>query len=98
MLPAAQRIEEVLVMAPTELVASKVISYYQRRGRPKSGTDWRDIAMLLLAFPHLKQMNSPVTAHLQAAGVKPPIMAVWEEFVQQEIQALEEDEDEDEWW
>ena len=96
-LPAAQRIEEVLVMAPTELVASKVISYYQRRGRPKSGTDWRDIAMLLLAFPELKRMTSPVTAHLQAAGVKPAIMAVWEEFVKQEIQPLEED-DEDEWW
>ena len=33
-----------------------------------------------------------------AAGVKPPIMAVWEEFVQQEIQPLQEDEDEYEWW
>ena len=96
-LPAAQRIEEVLVMAPTELVASKVISYYQRRGRPKSGTDWRDIAMLLLAFPELKRMTSPVTAHLQAAGVKSAIMTVWEEFVKQEIQPLEED-DEDQWW
>ncbi len=97
-LPAAQRIEQVLVMAPAELVASKVISYYQRRGKPKSGTDWRDIAMLLLAFPDFKQMNSPVTAHLQAVGVKPPIMAVWEEFVKQEIQSLEEEDDEDEWW
>lgn len=96
-LPAAQRIEQVLVMAPAELVASKVISYYQRRGKPKSGTDWRDIAMLLLAFPNFKQMNSPVTTHLQIVGVKPPIMAVWEEFVKQEIQPLEE-EDEDEWW
>lgn len=96
-LPAAQRIEQVLVMAPAELVASKVISYYQRRGKPKSGTDWRDIAMLLLAFPDFKQINSPVTTHLQAVGVKPPIMAVWEEFVKQEIQPLEEEE-EDEWW
>ncbi|NES25174.1 MAG: nucleotidyl transferase AbiEii/AbiGii toxin family protein, partial [Symploca sp. SIO3E6] len=37
-LPLAQRIEQVLVMAPAELIASKVISYYQRRGKPKSGT------------------------------------------------------------
>jgi hypothetical protein len=97
-LPSSRRIEEVLVMEPTELVASKVISYYQRRGKPKSGTDWRDITMLLLAFPELKDMTSPVTARLQAAGVKPTIMAVWEEFVKQEIQAADEEEDEDEWW
>jgi hypothetical protein len=29
-------------------------AFHQRRGKPKSGTDWRDIAMLLLAFPDLK--------------------------------------------
>ncbi len=43
-LPLAQRIEQVLVLAPAELIASKVISYYQRRGKPKAGTDgaiWR---------------------------------------------------------
>lgn len=45
-LPAAQRVAGVLVMAPAELIASKVISYYRRRGKPKAGTDWRDIAML----------------------------------------------------
>jgi len=99
-LPGSRRIEEVLVMAPTELVASKVISYYQRRGQPKSGTDWRDIAMLLLAFPELKSMTSPVTTRLQAVGAKSAIMAVWKELVNQEIQPVDEDEDEDEdeWW
>ena len=54
-LPSAQRIEEILVMAPPELIARKVISYHSRRGQPKSGTDWRDLAMLLLAFPDLKK-------------------------------------------
>ena len=43
-LPAAQRLADVLVMAPAELIASKVHVYYQRRGRPKSGltgATWR---------------------------------------------------------
>jgi Nucleotidyl transferase AbiEii toxin, Type IV TA system len=50
-LPGAERIAGVLVLAPAELIASKVIAYHQRRGQPKSGTDWRDLAMLLLTFP-----------------------------------------------
>ncbi|MEZ4658596.1 MAG: hypothetical protein R2911_13580 [Caldilineaceae bacterium] len=50
-----ERIADVLVMSPAELIASKVISYYQRRGRPKSGTDWRDIALCTTEFPNLKE-------------------------------------------
>jgi len=37
--PAAQRIADVLVMAPADLIASKVISFHLRLGKPKSGTD-----------------------------------------------------------
>lgn len=59
-LPPSQRIAQVLVASPEELIALKVISYYQRRGQPKSGTDWRDVAMLLLAFPELKRNNGLV--------------------------------------
>ena len=59
-LPLAQRIEQILVMAPAELIASKVISYYQRRGKPKAGTDWRDLALLLLKFPELKRNSGLV--------------------------------------
>ncbi|MBO1349203.1 MAG: hypothetical protein EBE86_018230 [Hormoscilla sp. GUM202] len=36
-LPANRCIEQVLVMDPTELVVSKIISYHQRRGKPKAG-------------------------------------------------------------
>jgi len=39
-LPSSETIENVLVMSPAELIASKVISYHSRRGKPKSGTDW----------------------------------------------------------
>jgi len=92
-LPLARRIEQVLVMAPAELIASKVISSYQRRGKPKSGTDWRDLALLLLAFPDLKQETSLVRDCLDAAGASSEILALWSELVATDIQP-ETDEDE----
>jgi hypothetical protein len=90
-LPEAQRIEQVLVMAPAELIASKVISYYQRRGKPKSGTDWRDLAMLLLAFPELKQESGEVLNCLLAVGANEKIFELWWEVVGM---AIEPEEDE----
>ena len=61
-LPLAERVEGVLVIAPTALLAQKVIAYRRRQGKPKAGTDWRDIAMLLLAFPALKASPDLVAA------------------------------------
>ncbi|MGD2182941.1 nucleotidyl transferase AbiEii/AbiGii toxin family protein [Lusitaniella coriacea] len=90
-LPSAQRIEQVLVMSPTALIASKVISFHQRRGKPKSGTDWRDLAMLLLAFPELKRESGEVLEDLSAAGASEPILALWREVVAMEIESEEED-------
>ncbi len=92
-LPATQRIANVLVMAPADLIASKVISYHQRRGKPKSGTDWRDLAMLLLTFPELKCDPGTVTDRLQSANVDEAIMDVWKELVKQEIRMAEEDDE-----
>lgn len=92
-LPAAQRIGEVLVIAPAELVASKVISYHQRRGKPKAGTDWRDLALLLLTFPELKEETGLVSERLLATGASPAILQLWREIAATEIQQ-EEDEDE----
>jgi hypothetical protein len=85
-LPPAQRIEEVLVIAPADLIAGKVIAYHQRRGKPKSGTDWRDLAMLLLKFPELKSEQGIVADRLQASGATAEILAVWKELAAQEIQ------------
>lgn len=92
-LPLAQRIAEILVAIPEELIASKVIAYSKRRGQPKSGTDWRDLAMLLLTFPELKREPGPVTERLQAANADQTVLNVWKELVAQPIQA-ENDEDE----
>lgn len=91
--PPARRIADVLIMAPDELIAAKVISYHQRRGRPKAGTDWRDLALLLLTFPELKEFSSTVLSCLQSAGASDPILALWQELVTTEI-VPEEDEDE----
>jgi hypothetical protein len=92
-LPPAQRIAQVLVIAPAELVARKVIAYHQRRGKPKSGTDWRDLAMLLLTFPDLKRDPGPVTECLRAAGADPAVLTVWTEIVAQEIQPADEEDE-----
>ncbi|HEX9971054.1 MAG TPA: nucleotidyl transferase AbiEii/AbiGii toxin family protein [bacterium] len=89
-LPLAQRIEQVLVVAPAELIATKVISYYQRRGQPKAGTDWRDVAILLLTFPELKSETSPVVDRLIAAGVGQEVLDTWKEIVSQEIRSPED--------
>jgi hypothetical protein len=88
-LPAARRIEGVLVIEPAALVAHKVIAYHQRRGQPKSGTDWRDLAMLLLQFPALKRPGGPVLDCLQAVGAGPEVLAAWQELVAQQFRPEE---------
>jgi hypothetical protein len=92
-LPSAQRVAGVLVMAPAELIASKVISYHHRLAQPKSFTDRRDIAMLLLQFPELKRTSGPVAEALCGAGVEPEVLAVWDELVAQEIQPPDPDDE-----
>ena len=92
-LPPSQRIAQVLVVSPEELIALKVIAYHLQRGQPKSGTDWRDIAMLLLAFPELKQEDGLVTERLKAENAGEEIMKLWQELVNQEIQATDEDDE-----
>lgn len=85
-LPASQSISGISVLAPANLIASKVISYYQRRGKPKSGTDWRDLALLLLTFPELKVESGLVMNLLKESEVEPAIIDLWVDFVAQEIE------------
>jgi hypothetical protein len=73
--------------------AQAVIAYHQRRGSPKSGTDWRDPAMLLLAFPDLKRESGPVVDGLQAASAGPAVLSIWKELVAQEIRPPDEDDE-----
>ena len=92
-LPETRLIAQVLVIAPVDLIASKVVSYAQRRGSPKSGTDWRDLGMLLLSFPDLKRDSGPVTDLLLATGAAGGVLDVWHDLVAQDIQPGNEDDE-----
>lgn len=92
-MPSFQLVDGIQVMSPAELIAHKVFSYNSRRGQPKAGTDWRDIAMLLLAFPELKTESGEVREFLQRLGSDESVLNEWKVFVDQEINiANEEDE------
>ena len=88
--PETEIVENIQVLSPLELIASKVISYHSRRGKPKSGTDWRDLAMLLLRFPELKEK---VLENLQAKSVGEAVLKTWAEIASQDFQIENEDED-----
>src|SRR5260370_39701137 len=90
-LPHAERIEDVLVTSPPDLIAQKVISYHARRGQPKAGTDWRDLAMLLLTFPELKKEQGAVSGALRSLKADEDVMKTWSELVAQEIVESEDD-------
>lgn len=91
--PEANTIEEIKVLSPPELIASKVISYQSRLGKPKSGTDWRDLAVLLLTFPQFKSETSEIAKILENAGADEAVMNVWRRLVEQEIKLETEDDD-----
>ncbi len=84
-LPPIEKLGDVQVAAPAELVASKVIALVGRKGRPKSFSDRRDVAELLLKFPELKVENGAVRDRLDAAGAEGPGMAAWKALVAEEI-------------
>jgi nucleotidyltransferase AbiEii toxin of type IV toxin-antitoxin system len=92
-LPSAQRVSGVLVIAPPDLIASKVISYHRRLAQPKSFSDRRDIAMLLLQFPELKSEVGPVMDCLRGAGAEEQVLNAWRELVAQEIQPPDADDE-----
>jgi hypothetical protein len=88
--PATEKIEDILILSPVELLASKIISYHSRKGKPKAGTDYRDLAMLLLRFPELKEK---VTETLRARNVGEAVLETWAEIASQDFQFEDEDED-----
>jgi len=89
--PPTQRVDDVLVISPAELVANKVTAFHHRRGSPKAFTDRRDLAILLLQFPELKTEAGPVTDRLDAAAAGADIRAAWNEIVAQPIRPQDDD-------
>lgn len=80
-------------MALIDLVTSQVVVFDRRRGKSKAGTDWRDLAMLLLRFPELKVESGAVWGRLVAMGVDEGVFGLWREVVGTAIEGEEEDED-----
>jgi hypothetical protein len=92
-LPPHQRIANVPTVTPAELIAGKVRVYHERKEQPKGGTDWRDLALLLLAYPHLKASAGEVRDRLSAGGAGPDVLTTWEEVAARHIDAGEPDEE-----
>jgi hypothetical protein len=92
-LPASQIVEDIRVLAPAELIAHKVISFRSRRGKPKAGTDWRDLAVLLLTFPEFKTESGAVSEILRSLSANEEVLNEWRDLVAQEI-TLPDDDDE----
>jgi hypothetical protein len=91
--PESETIENIRVLSPAELIASKVISFESRYGKPKSWSDRRDLAILLLKFPELKGENGEVDEILARRGVNERILQAWREIVAQDLRVEDEDED-----
>lgn len=90
-LPACNRLEEILVPAPAELIAGKVLSMIGRPKTPKGMTDAADLRRLLLAFPELKAEEGSVAEALSRMQSPASALDAWRDLVIQEI--LPEDED-----
>ncbi len=95
-LPPTQRIADVQVPTPEELIAQKIIAYTHRLGHPKAGTDLRDLMMLLLAFPNLKSLSGPVADRLAASHADTAVLDEWRKLVASDIESDSTD-DADDW-
>ena len=90
-LPPSQRVDEVLVLTPPELIAAKVLSTVSRPKTAKGLMDAADLRRLLLTFPELKTEEGPVAERIRAGEATESAMTAWQDLVSQEI--LPEDED-----
>lgn len=91
--PETEAVEEIQVLTPVELIVSKVISFQSRYGKPKSWTDRRDLAVLLLQFPDLKSETGEVAEILRKREVDEKVLDAWREIVAQDLQVEDEGED-----
>lgn len=89
--PTSQRVADILVLTPIELIAQKVQAYHHRRGQPKSDTDMRDLKLLLLTYPQLKAKTGPVRDALAAAGADAAMLGLWDEIAGSELAPDDED-------
>jgi len=91
-LPPSINIADILVLTPVELIVSKLVLYHNRRGTPKSFTDRRDLAVLMLKFPELKTESGAVADRFNAMPGSASYSDTWREVVSQDIQLDDDDE------
>lgn len=92
-LPKHQSMGGILVPVAEALLALKFLSWWRRQGHPKSGTDWRDLAMLTLAFPNLKKPHGAVEQCLKKAGADEGDLTAWADLCAGSFQTNTGDED-----
>ncbi len=90
-LPQCQRVGEVLIVAPVELIALKVISMAARPNTPKGLTDHADLFRLLIKFPVMKAEPNEVEAALLRFDASKDAFQTWKQLVAQEIKTDEDD-------
>lgn len=90
-LPKCQRIEQILVVSPSELLSMKVISMMARENTPKGLTDEVDILRILITFPDLKTLEGSVSESLRKSNASGNVFQAWRDLVAREI--LPEDDD-----
>ncbi|MEA2205956.1 MAG: hypothetical protein QOE77_2732 [Blastocatellia bacterium] len=92
-LPESQTIQDVRILAPTELIAYKVLSFHSRRGQPKSFSDMRDLAMLFLTFPDMKTEAGAVSRVLSSLGANAEEIETWSDLVAQDLKPPTDDDE-----
>lgn len=92
-LPESQSFQGILVLAPAQLIAQKVMSFHSRQGQPKGFSDMRDLAVLFLAFPELKMDPGAVSDALAVLGATTEELKTWSELVAQELKAPDDDDE-----
>lgn len=89
-LPPSQRVKEVLVVSPAQLMAEKALSMVQRTDMAKGLIDQADLIRLLRTFPQLKTEEGEVAERLQAMGASAEVMEAWEKIVAEEIKPADD--------
>ena len=92
-LPQSQTIEDILVLAPAQLIAQKAISFHSRQGQPKGFSDMRDLAVMFLTFPEMKTEAGAVSDALKALGATAEEMNTWRDILAQELSAPNDDDE-----
>jgi hypothetical protein len=89
-LPPSQRVNEVLVVSPEQLMAEKALSMVQRTDVAKSLMDQADLIRLLRTFPQLKTEAGTVVERLQAMGASAEVMEAWKKLIVRDIKPTDD--------